>query len=112
MMVSVYGPSLIVLLGALVMLGVLAIALRWTFGTGRNLPNPRVVDPDDPTGYGLLEEVSRVPTAAAAEVLCSRLAAARIRATISRVDGGGYRLLVFPGDLVDARIVLSRGALE
>ena len=41
----------------------------------------------------------------------SRLVRAGIRATIGRVDGG-YRLLVFRDDLVDARLVLSRNALE
>lgn len=100
------------ILGALLLIGVLVLALRLTFGTGKHLPAPRPHDPDDPTGFGLLEEVSRVPTAPAAEVLRTRLARAGIRATVSRVEEGGYRLLVFPDDLVPARIVLSRGALE
>lgn len=100
------------ILGALLLFTLVGLLLRWTFGTGVHLPAPRVPDPDDPTGYGLLEEVSVVPSAVAAEVLRGRLARAGIRATVSRGDAGGYRLLVFPGDLVDARTVLSRGALE
>lgn len=100
-----------VLFGPLVLMVLLGVMLRWTFGTGRNQPGPRVVDPDDPTGDGLLEEVSRVPTEPAAAVLRGRLRDAGIRATVAR-DGPAYRLLVFPADLPNARVVLSRGALE
>jgi hypothetical protein len=105
------GAPLITLVGALLMMGILFLALRWTFGTGRNQPAPLVHDPDDTTGDGLLEEVSRVPTEAAAQILRARLGRAGIRATIGRVDRG-YRLLVFHDDLVPARIVVSRGAIE
>jgi len=105
------ATRLFVLFGGLAMMAVLALALRWTFGAGRDQPGPRVPDPDDPTGDGLLEEVSRVPTEPAARVLRDRLLGAGIRATVGRVDGA-YRLLVFRDDLVDARVVLSRGALE
>lgn len=101
---------LAVLLGGVLMLAAVLLALRWTFGTGRDQTAPLVADPDDPTGDGLLTEVSRIPTEAAAQVLRSRLATAGIRATIGRADGA-YRLLVFPADLVDARVVVSRGAL-
>jgi hypothetical protein len=96
---------LFVLFGGFLLMGVLMLALRWTFGTGRNQRDPRVVDPADPTGDGLLEEVSRVPTAQAAQVLRARLVRAGIRATIGRADGA-YRLLVFPADLVSAKLVL------
>jgi hypothetical protein len=102
---------LFVLFGGLLLMCVMMLALRWTFGTGKNQPGPRIPDPADPTGDGLLEEVSRVPTRPAAEVLRSRLGSAGIRATIGRADDA-YRLLVFPADLVSARVVLSRGALE
>lgn len=100
------------LFGGLIMMVGVILALRWTFGTGKSLPGPRVIDPDDPTGDGLLVEVSRVPTEPVAQVLRSRLRGAGIRATIGRADGGGYRLLVFRDDLVDARILLSRSAQE
>jgi hypothetical protein len=105
------GAPVVSLVGGLLMMGILLLALRWTFGTGRNQPVPHVHDPDDTTGDGLLDEVSRVPTESAAVVLRSRLGRAGIRATIGRADGG-YRLLVFHDDLVPARVVLSRGALE
>jgi len=101
-----------VLFGGLGLMALMALALRWTWGTGKSVPTARLADPDDPTNFGLLEEVSRVPSATAAEVLRSRLRAAGIRSTVSPAEGGGYRLLVFPDDLVPAKVVLSRGALE
>jgi hypothetical protein len=105
-----------VLFGGLLLMVVILLLLRWTFGQDKNVPSARLDDPDDPTGLGLLEEVSRVTGATAAEVLRGRLAAAGIRATVSRADGaasgGAYRILVFPDDLKAARVVLSRGALE
>ena len=105
-----------VLFGGLLLMVVILLLLRWTFGTGKNVPAARLHDPDDPTGLGLLEEVSRVTGPTAAEVLRGRLAAAGIRATVSRADdapsGAAYRILVFPDDLKAARVVLSRGALD
>jgi hypothetical protein len=103
-----------VLFGGLLLMGVIILALRWTWGTGKNLPAARVPDPDDPTGLGLLVEASRVPSPIAAEILRGRLAKAGIRATVRHDDvpSGAYRILVFPDDLVPARVVLSRGALE
>jgi hypothetical protein len=95
------------ILGAVLMLGIVLLALRWTFGTGRDQPAPYVPDPDDPTGDGLLTEVSRVPTEVAAQVLRSRLADAGIRATIGH-SGEAYRLLVFPADLANARVVVGQ----
>jgi len=103
---GVTAAPLTALVGGVLMLALLLIALRWTWGTGRDLPAPHVPDPDDPTGDGLLTEVSRVPTEAAAHVLRARLTAAGIRATVGR-SGGAYRLLVFPADLADARVVVS-----
>jgi hypothetical protein len=104
---AVPDGRLTVLIGGVVMFAIVLIALRWTFGTGRDQPAPHVNDPEDPTGDGLLTEVSRVPTEAAAQVLRSRLADAGIRATIGRADGT-YRLLVFPADVGDARVVVRR----
>lgn len=103
-----------VLFGGLLLMGVIVLALRWTWGTGRDVPSARLADPDDPTGLGLLVEVSRVPDPTAAEVLRNRLARAGIRATVRRADDvpRAYRILVFPDDVVPAKVVLSRGALE
>lgn len=99
------GTRLIVVFGPILALAVLMIALRWTFGTGPKHGVPRAPDPDDPTGDGLLTEVSRVPTHAAAEVLRARLDRAGIRATVGR-DDAGYRLLVFDSDVVPAKLVI------
>ncbi len=99
------------IMGGLLGIGLLVLVLRWGSGNGASLPVPRPPDPDDTTGDGLLEEVSRVRSESDAQQLRSRLRGAGIRATIGRVDGC-YRLLVFPADLVDARVVLSRGARE
>ena len=105
-----------VLFGGLLLMGVIVLALRWTWGTGKNLPGVRVADPDDPTGLGLLVEAARVPDPTAAAILRNRLARAGIRATVRRADEPAtpraYRILVFPDDLVPAKVVLSRGALE
>ncbi|MBW0105883.1 hypothetical protein [Pseudonocardia sp. KRD291] len=104
-------PSLIEYGGAAVVLVVMASLLRWTFGT-QNSRRPPVNDPADPVNDGLLEEVSRVPTEPAAQVLRRRLAEQGIRSTVSRAGDDGYRLLVFRDEVKDARVVLSRGALE
>jgi hypothetical protein len=105
-----------VLFGGFLLMGVIVLALRWTWGTGRNIPAARLPNPDDPTGIGLLVEASRVPDPTAAELLRARLARAGIRATVRRDDdpagSRAYRILVFPDDLKPARVVLSRGTLE
>ncbi|OZM81888.1 hypothetical protein [Pseudonocardia sp. MH-G8] len=105
------AAPLTALIGGVLMMALLLIALRWTFGTGRDQPAPHLPDPDDPTGDGLLVEVSRVPTEAAAQVLRSRLADAGIRATVGR-SGSGYRLLVFRADRAGALVVVSGNALD
>ncbi len=102
------APSFVVVLGALVMAGVLFLLLRWTFGTGRDQVAPHLPDPDDPTGDGLLQEVTRTGDESAAGVLRSRLRAAGIRATIGKAEAGAFRLLVFPRDAAAARDVLRR----
>jgi hypothetical protein len=101
------GTRLLLLIGAPAMLALLALGLRLTWGTGRDQPGPRIPDPDDPTGDGLLEEAGRATTEPAAQVLRGRLSAAGIRSTVARADGG-YRLLVFRDDLVNAKLVLSQ----
>ena len=101
-----------VLFGGFLLMGVIILALRWTWGTGPKIPTARLTDPDDPTGLGLLVEACRVPDPTAAEILRTRLAKAGIRATVRRDETAGYRILVFPADLPNAKVVLSRGAQE
>jgi hypothetical protein len=93
-------------LGALVMVALLALGLGWTWGTGRDHHGPALPDPADVTGDGLLSEVARVPTEAAAQVLRAKLAAAGLRATVGN-DGAGFRLLVFERDEINAKLVLN-----
>lgn len=100
-------PGLGTVVGIVVALLVIGLLLRWTFGHQRNLALP-TDDPDDPVATGLLTEVARVPGAEAARVLRDRLRAAGIRSTLARTDDGGYAVLVFPHDVGDARVVLSR----
>jgi hypothetical protein len=95
-------PRLLATFGGLVVMGLFAVILRWTWGTGKE---HRLPDPDDPTGDGLLEEVTTVPTEDAARLLRTRLTEAGIRATVGRA-GGNYRLLVFPADAGRAKLVL------
>jgi hypothetical protein len=95
-------PRFLGLFGGLVLVGALLLLLRWTWGTGRTMGIP---DPNDPVGDGLLAEVARAPTEAAAQVLRSRLTAAGIRATIGR-GSGSYRIMVFGDDAGKAKLVL------
>ncbi|MDN5920115.1 MAG: hypothetical protein L0I76_34285 [Pseudonocardia sp.] len=104
-------PSVIEYGGAALLLVLVALLLRWTFGT-QNARRPPVNDPADPVNDGLLEEVSRVPSQTAAQELRRRLGGEGIRSTVARAADGGYRLLVFPADLPDARVVLGRGERE
>ena len=92
------------IVGAVVMLALLAVGLRATFGTGRDLHVP---DPADPTVHGLLVEVGRTSTEVAATALRARLAEGGVRATVVPHPDGAYRLLVFPRDEVTARLLLS-----
>ena len=96
-------PRILSLIGGIVLVGVLGLFLRWTWGTGRNL---RLPDPNDPVGDGLLVEVARVPTHATAQVLRTRLTAAGIRATVGR-EQDSYRLMVFREDADEAVLVLG-----
>jgi hypothetical protein len=88
----------------LVVVGILAVGLRLSFGTGRT-PAP---ERQPGQGYGLLRPVATVPTQVAAQVLCRRLADADIRATTAPgPDGRGHQVLVFPADETNAKLVLA-----
>jgi hypothetical protein len=85
---------------AISMVVLLAGLLRWTFGRG-----PQGALPDENGDLGLLEVVAVVPTREAADVLVAKLARERVRVTVSRGEDG-WRLLAFPADADDARVVL------
>jgi hypothetical protein len=88
------------LLLLLVLFAFLALVLKWAFGNDR-----RAVPDYTGDDFGLLTEVTVVSSPAAAEVLTKRLRAARIKVTVVRRDGL-HRLMVFPADAPDAKLLL------
>ena len=91
---------------ALAVVGLLAVALRWTFARGRSVvaPRPKVGAEDD---YGMLVVVSAPPSFIEAEVRRAQLVDAGIRATLAPT-ADGPRVLVFPRDEQRAKDVLGR----
>ncbi|RKT57268.1 hypothetical protein [Saccharothrix australiensis] len=83
-----------------VVLATLALLLRWAFGNDR-----RAVPDHTGDDFGLLTEVAAVPTPEAADVLARRLRQAGIRTTVAR-RGQVHRLLVFPADVANAKLLL------
>ena len=81
-------------------IGLLALALRYFVGNDK-----RPVPDLDGTDFGLLEEVALVPTDEAANVLVKKLRDNGVRATRSR--NAPYRVMVFPADVANARLVLK-----
>ena len=82
-----------------VVIGALVLLLKYVFGDDR-----RPVPDLDGTDFGLLSEVAVVPTEEAANVLVRRLKEHGVRATRSRHPP--YRVMVFPDDVANARLVL------
>jgi hypothetical protein len=80
-------------------LGLLALVLRYFAGNDK-----RPVPDLDGTDFGLLNEVAVVPTEEAATVLVQKLKRNGVRATRSR--NAPYRVMVFPADVPNARLVL------
>jgi len=81
-------------------LGLLALLLRYFVGNDK-----RPVPDLDGTDFGLLSEVAIVPTEEAANVLVRKLKANGVKATRSR--NAPYRVMVFPADVANARLVLK-----
>ncbi|AUG79697.1 hypothetical protein CFP65_4982 [Kitasatospora sp. MMS16-BH015] len=97
---------LALLLGSFAVVGLLALLLRWTYGTGHSLVarRPRTGTPAE---YGLLVPVAAPQDAAEARELAGRLAAAGLRHTLVTTTDGP-RLLVWPGDEAAARRALDQ----
>jgi hypothetical protein len=89
----------------LLLVGVLVLLLRWTWGRGRSLV-PRAPRPGAPGEYGLLVGVAAPRDAAEAERLMLLLQQAGIRCTLAHTTHG-QRLMVFRDDLPRARAALS-----
>jgi hypothetical protein len=94
-----YGP----LAGGMVM-GGLAVALRYTYGTGR----PPRREPVQRSGdYGLLEPVATVRTRQDALLLRDLLSSHALRATTARAPGRAWHVLVFSEDIAAARELIA-----
>jgi hypothetical protein len=88
---------------AMLVIGVLALVLRWAFGNDR-----RAVPDHTGDDFGLLVEVAVVPTETPAKILAARLRRSGIRATTTRgPDGRSCRVMVFPADVPSAKLLLS-----
>jgi hypothetical protein len=97
-----FGPVL-----ALAAVAVLALLLRWAFSSGKSVVErrPRAGGEGE---YGLLVPVAEPATFVEAEVMRRRLVDAGLRATLAPTTDGP-RVLVFPEDVRNARLVLRAG---
>lgn len=79
------------LLVPLVVMGVLALVLRWAFSSDTDQLRHK--------DYGLLREVAIVPSRRAARIVEERLRRVGVRATtVPTDDGERLRIMVFPAD--------------
>jgi hypothetical protein len=94
-----WGPGI-----ALIVVGVLALLLRWGFSHGSSVVErrPRVGHEDE---YGALVPVASPGSVIEAEMLRLKLIDAGIRATLARTIDGP-RILVFPEEARTARALL------
>ena len=95
-----WGPGM-----AMLVVGVLALLLRWAFRRGGSLV-ARAPRPGPPSDYGLLVSVATPGSYVEAELLRSTLAAAGLKATVATTTDGP-RLMVFAGDEQRARSLLA-----
>lgn len=105
-----WGPYSYVLgpLAGFLVVGALALLLRWTFSRGHSLvaSPPRSGPADD---YGLLVSVAEPSTFIEAEMLAARLRDAGLRATLAPTQDGP-RVLVFDRDRPRALALLGGGS--
>ena len=94
-----WGPGV-----ALLVVGFLALMLRWTFSRGSSLVERRSV-PGHEDEYGALVPVASPGSLVEAELLKLTLTDAGIRATVARTTDGP-RVLVFPEEARTARALL------
>jgi hypothetical protein len=107
MSIGLEGAAFTLLLApllSLVVLGVLVLALRWTFAKGKSVV-PGRARAGGSGDYGILMPASQPATFIEAERDRAALTAAGIRATLAPTTDGP-RVLVFPKDLERARGVL------
>ncbi len=94
-------------LAVLVVLGVLVVLLRWTFGGRRRSLVARQPVPGPEDEYGLLVSIAAPGTYAEGEMLRRRLEERGIRATLAQTNNGP-RLMVFPPDEERARAAIAQ----
>lgn len=82
---------------SILVVGGLALVLRWTFGDSR--PVRSLEQPGDDADYGLLAEVATVPTRADGHALRAVLSDAGIRSTMTVGPDGRAHVLVFRTEL-------------
>ena len=87
---------------AIVVVALLAVALRWIFGTGRSRAAATVAR-TGPVDHGLLRPVAELPDRAAGSALRAVLSDAGIRSTLGVRRDGRVQVLVFADDLDRAR---------
>ena len=91
------------LLIPLVVVGLLALVLRWASSLDTDQAHRK--------DYGLLREVAKVPSSTAARVVEIQLKQAGVSATtVPAEDGNGLRILVFPADQATAIDVLLKNS--
>jgi hypothetical protein len=91
----------------LVVLGILVLLLRWTFGGRRRSLVARQPLPGSEDQYGLLVSIAVPGSYAEGEMLRQRLLERGIRATLAHTNDGP-RLMVFPPDEERARNAIPR----
>jgi hypothetical protein len=90
------GPAV-----AFAVLGLLALFMRWAFGTGHGRDERR--RPAPPPGAGLLTPVATLSRKESALALRAVLSDAGIRSTLRDTAPGRVDILVFPEDAARAR---------
>lgn len=98
----VFGP-----LTAFLVVGVLALLLRWAFGGRSSSLVAKEPRPGTPSDYGMLVSIASPSTYVEGELLRRALAEEGLRATLTTTTAGP-RLLVFATDEAAARSVLAR----
>ena len=91
---------------ALLVVGCLALLLRWTFGRGGAVVT-RQPRPGPATDYGLLTPIATPRSAEEGVELRARLERIGIRANVAET-AEGIRLMVFPADFDQAREELQK----
>jgi hypothetical protein len=88
---------------AIVVVCLLAVLMRWIFGTGRSRAAAAAVPPAGTADHGLLRPVAEAPDRAAGSALRAVLSDAGIRSTLGVRRDGSVQVLVFADDLDRAR---------